>query len=177
MNEGLICGLSRVEDSLDDLYSEFYVASMGQLLEIAACEEILAWAQYAVVSPYLVGEERANIEELFNTNAKDELDDHFWKLQNRMNELQYVPKTLFDFSKIQSTARCEYHIPTDVADLITLLKQNIESEECAIRTYQNIIMVARDNSDFVTERIAKEIQDDEAQHLSDLNDFLADLES
>lgn len=105
MNEGLICGLSRVEDSLDDLYSEAYVASMGQLLEIAACEEILAWAQYAVVSPYLVGEERANIEELFNTNAKDELDDHFWKLQNRMNELQYVPKTLFDFSKIQSTAR------------------------------------------------------------------------
>ena len=166
---------SYISDSLDDILPNESRLSICKELEIAAAEEILAFYGYRVVSPYLVGQERANIEDFFNDTAKDELDDHFAKLLNRMNELQYVPTCIFDFANIQSTAECSYHTPENISELI--LEQNIESEECAIRHYQRIIDLSRDLGDYATERMIKDIQADEYDHLSGLNDFLADLRS
>lgn len=168
---------SYISDSLDDILPNESRLSICKELEIAAAEEILAFYQYRAVSPYLVGQERANIEEFFNDTAKDELDDHFVKLLNRMNELQYVPTRIFDFANIQSTAECSYHTPENISELIPILEQNIESEECAIRHYQRIIDLSRDLGDYATERMIKDIQADEYDHLSGLNDFLADLRS
>lgn len=165
-----------VSDSLD-LISDSDRLKICRELEVAAAEEILAFYGYRVVSPYLVGQERANIEEFFNDTANDELDDHFVKLLNRMNELQYVPTRIFDFANIQSTAECSYHTPENISELIPILEQNIESEECAIRHYQRIIDLSRDLGDYATERMIKDIQADEYDHLSGLNDFLADLRS
>lgn len=168
---------SYISDSLDDILPNESRLSICKELEVAAAEEILAFYGYRVVSPYLVGQERANIEEFFNDTAKDELDDHFVKLLNRMNELQYIPTRIFDFANIQSTAVCEYHTPENVSELIPILEQNIESEECAIRHYQRIIDLSRDLGDYTTERLVKEIQADEYDHLSGLHDFLSDLRS
>lgn len=85
--------------------------------------------------------------------------------------------SIFDFANIQSTAECSYHTPENISELIPILEQNIESEECAIRHYQRIIDLSRDLGDYATERMIKDIQADEYDHLSGLNDFLADLRS
>lgn len=69
------------------------------------------------------------------------------------------------------------HTPENVSELVPILEQNIESEECAIRHYQRIIDLSRDLGDYTTEQLVKEIQTDEYDHLSGLNDFLADLRS
>lgn len=174
-NVSFISEVSR-EDSIRGLVSAR--EDICEMLEAAAASEVLAWYQYVVVAPYLVGRpERLAISERFNHNASDELGDHFSKLQARMSELGYVPRAMFDIKALDSLSPCPYSVPESEAALRVLLLQNIELEECAIRTYQSIIDVCSGGVDSTTERLAKDIQSDEWEHLGALQDFLADIDA
>ena len=169
--------LSRVEDSVRDTLPEGYdVDEVCKHLEVAFCEEILAGYQYAVVAPFIAGAERANIEDAFGDIAKDEIEDHAVSLLGRMNELSYTPTTAFDFSKIQETARCEYAVPGDPSDIRKLLEQNLASEECAIRTYQELCDLTR-GKDYGTYTLVKRLLVEEQEHATTLQDFINDYDA
>lgn len=145
-------------------------------LEVLAAEEIMAGYQYQVVAPYLVGMEREAISEFLVTTATDEVDDHFKKLQQRMSELGYTPRTLFDFNSVSSLSRCEYVLVSSLTDLLSLMDRYIESEQCAIDHYMKLIQMCGD-ADPVTKRLAEEIMADEYEHHEGFSSFRADLQT
>lgn len=77
------------------------------------------------------------------------------------------PKQWFDL------ARCKYDAPVDFGSEI-LLKQNVESERCAIYRYQQIAEFTN-GIDFTTCDIAKHIMAEEEDHEQDLQDYLNDI--
>lgn len=151
------------------------LAICNRLQELAA-SEVLAYYAYAVVAPYLHGVNRPAVEKFFGEAAKDELDDHFQSLLRRMNELRFTPSELFDFSKVQELSPCQYAIPSAAPlRLEDVIAQNAAAEECAIEQYQALVDLARESGDWTTELLAKRIQSDEWEHLSELRDFAEDL--
>ena len=145
-------------------------------LEVLAAEEIMAGYQYQVVAPYLAGMEREAISEFLETTATDEVDDHFKKLQQRMSELGYTPRTLFDFNSISTLSRCEYVLVSSLTDLLPLMDRYIASEQCAIDHYMELIKLCGD-SDPVTKRMAEEIMAAEYEHHEGFSSFKADLQT
>ena len=77
------------------------------------------------------------------------------------------PKQWFDL------ARCKYDAPVDFGSEV-LLKQNVESERCAIYRYQQIAEFTN-GIDFTTCDIAKHIMAEEEDHEQDLQDYLNDI--
>ena len=70
-------------------------------------------------------------------------------------------------------AKCKYEVPVD-DDVVSLLKQNLESERCAISRYQQICDMCF-GKDHETYRIAIEILQEEIDHEQDWENFLADI--
>lgn len=148
--------------------TETIIAELNSLL----AEEFQAWYQYYIVAPFLVGNERASIQEFFNETAKDELDDHATKLINRINELN-APCVLATPESWKEMAVSKFM--TGDYDVINQLNLNRQAEIDAIAHYQRVIEIAETIKDYTTRDILKEILADEEQHLSELNDFLKDL--
>ncbi len=70
-------------------------------------------------------------------------------------------------------AKCKYVTPKDF-DSVSLLKDNVASERCAILRYQEIAEFT-DGKDFTTCDIVKKILAEEEEHEQDLQDYLTDI--
>jgi bacterioferritin len=157
---------------MDLVYSiDFY-----RSLESLAAEEIMAGYQYQVVSPYLAGMEREAISEFLSKTATDEVDDHFKRLQQRMAELGYVPRSLFLFDEVSRLSRCEYVVVRSLSDLAPLMDSYVASEQCAIDHYQEFLN-RYGSDDAVTRRMIEEIMADEWEHLEGFRSFADDIRS
>lgn len=157
------------EDLRDSI--EFNIA--GELRALYA-EELHAFYQYWIVTEFLTGPERTNIQKKYTEYAMDELTDHAQKLLTRMNQLNIKPGDLLDLYKTNEYAFPQYVIPDSSLNTLTSLLQNINSEEAVIKHYKNVIRMT-DGVDVVTCEILKEIIKDEEEHLSELNDFVKDI--
>lgn len=146
------------------------------MLKKALASEFIAWYQYYIVKDFLVGEQRANVAELFKKNADDELDDHAEKLLNRLNELGSDISKVDVFTTLDRVSPCPYIAPEFPYNVIKLVKDNMESEECAIKMYKEIVEFTREK-DPVTYTLVKDILVDEEQHLADLTDFYNDFQA
>ena len=71
-------------------------------------------------------------------------------------------------------ARCKYDAPQGF-DSVSLLKDNVASERCAILRYQEIADFTN-GKDFTTCDIAKHILAEEEEHEQDLQDYLTENE-
>ena len=60
-------------------------------------------------------------------------------------------------------------------DVISMLKQNIASERCAVIRYEEIASYTN-NIDYTTCDIAKRIMAEEEEHEQDLQDYLRDVQ-
>lgn len=180
-----------VESSADYLRSEFR-EELVKMLTNAFKEEINAFYAYFITKEFLVGINRKCVEEFFEEAAKDELYDHAAYLLKRINQLGGYPVDANSPSQLIS-AKHPYIAPTynqkqtnckdDMCDKIeysidvmTAIKQNIEAEKCAIDTYRAICDYTQ-NVDIVTYKEIKRILEDEVEHLQELLDLKADLES
>lgn len=146
------------------------------LLLRALAEELNAWFQYWIVRGSLVGDERFSIEETFENNGDDELEDHAEKLKERLIQLNVPLDSVaapykWDFATVNKFV--ELH-PLTTNAAISL---NINAEKAAISTYNEIINQARLEGDETTLQLAREILTDEEEHLQSLKDFDADLNS
>lgn len=141
-------------------------------LKDAFCEEMLAWYQYYIIMPFLVGPERTNIVADYKENADEELG-HADKLLNRINELGG------DYTEIDSPinwntlATHKYITPTS-NDVKVSLQQMVDAERGAIETYTELEEATRID-DVVTNELVKGILADEQKHLQEMLEFLDDL--
>ena len=162
-----------IADKVDD--PEKFNKELVHKLQVAFAEEINAWYQYFVVIPFLHGKERKNIEDFYKTAAEDEYEDHAMWLLNRINELGYTPDEVLDMYNLNKLAAHKFIKPNKEFDVKESLQQNIEAEKGAIETYIDLVNFTK-GIDPVTHRKMKQILADEQEHLTELNDFFADIQ-
>ena len=162
-----------IADKIDD--PEKYNKDLVHKLQVAFAEEINAWYQYFVVIPFLHGKERKNIEDFYKTAAEDEYEDHATWLLNRINELGHTPDEVLDMYNLNKVAAHKFIKPNKEFDVKESLQQNIEAEKGAIETYIDLVNFTK-GIDPVTHRKMKQILADEQEHLTELNDFFADIQ-
>lgn len=135
-------------------------------LNSAYCDEWLAYYQYWIGAKVAEGKMFKIIAGELQEHAGEELE-HAEKLTKRIIELGGTPAIAPDVWLKEST--CGYLAPED-PNALTLLKQNIQSERCAIEVYERLLkMVA--GKDPVTEHLVREILEDELEHEQDLEDL------
>ena len=140
------------------------------LLNKAYADEWLAYYQYFIESKVVKGLMKdAAIAEL-NQHAADELR-HANLVADRILQLGGVP--LLHPDEWIKQSNCGYHAPNDF-DVVSILKDAIEGEQCAIQTYSNIIDITR-NKDVVTYDLVSQILADEVEHEEDLQTLYDDI--
>lgn len=140
-------------------------------LNAALSEEWLAFYQYWVASFVVEGAMRADVQREFEEHAMEEYK-HAKMLADRIIQLEGVP--VLDPAQWPLLARCKYSPPIK-NDVLTLLKENIAGERCAVIRYEEIATLTN-NIDFTTCDIAKRIMAEEEEHEQDLQDCLRDVE-
>lgn len=146
-----------------------------KLLKQAFCEEMLAWYQYIIIAPFLVGKERPSIQKDYFENAKEELEDHGYWLLERISQLGGNIEGI-DRPECWNIVAPHKYIKPDSYNTKDSIQQMIEAEHNAIETYKNLINATKD-TDPVTYNKAIEILADEEEHLQEMLDFLNDINS
>ncbi len=147
------------------------VDNLLRILNEAFAEEWLAYYQYWLGGKLAVGPERYVIEKEFEEHAGEELKHAEW-LVDRIIQLGGTP--VVSPNEWINVAKCKYSAPINV-DVVTLLKENLEAERCAIGRYQGICDLT-EGKDHETYRVARKILKEEIEHEQELEDFLADIE-
>lgn len=146
-----------------------------KLLKQAFCEEMLAWYQYIIIAPFLVGKERPSIQKDYFENAKEELEDHGYWLLERISQLGGNIEGI-DRPECWNIVAPHKYIKPDSYNTKDSIQQMIEAEQGAIETYKNLINATKD-TDPVTYDKAIDILADEEEHLQEMIDFLNDINS
>ena len=145
-------------------------ALLGQL-NAALSEEWLAFYQYWIGAKVVEGAMRSDVQREFEEHATEELS-HARMVADRIIQLEGTP--VLDPSQWNTYARCKYTAPLN-CDVLSVLKQNIAAERCAIIRYEEIASYCN-NVDYTTCDIAKRIMADEEEHEQDLQDLQRDVE-
>ena len=135
-------------------------------LNSAYCDEWLAYYQYWIGAKVAEGKMAHIVANELTEHAGEELE-HAEKLAKRIIELGGTPAISPDLWLKEST--CGFFAPKD-PNALTLLKQNIQSERCAIEVYDKLLHMVQDK-DPVTEHLVREILEDELEHEQDLEDL------
>ena len=147
------------------------VQELLRLLNEAFSDEWLAYYQYwagaQVVSGIMAPVLRPELEE----HAAEELE-HAQKLAKRIIELGGTPVLSPEDWYKQST--CGYLTPKNT-EAANLLKQNLQSERCAIEVYNKLLKFVF-NKDMITAHIIRQILQDEVEHEQELEDLAADYQ-
>lgn len=153
------------------LSSKVNLGKLLDLLNAALSEEWIAYHQYWIGAQIAKGVTRKDVQSEFMEHAKDEAKHAQW-ICDRIIELDGVPEVMNpkDWDKL---AKCKFANPSD-PDTTKLLAQNLESENCAIDRYQEIVEYTKDG-DHVTCDLAKKILAEEEDHAQDLSDMIADI--
>ncbi|SEF51948.1 MULTISPECIES: ferritin-like domain-containing protein [Parabacteroides] len=146
------------------------VENLLSQLNAALAEEWLAYYQYWVGALVAEGAMRKDVQDEFEEHAEEERK-HAQLLADRIIELDGIP--VLDPQKWFELARCKYDAPKEF-DTVSLLKQNVASERCAILRYQQIAQFTN-GLDYTTCDIAKHILAEEEEHEQDLQDYLKDI--
>ncbi|MBQ8336922.1 MAG: ferritin [Bacteroidaceae bacterium] len=140
-------------------------------LNAALSEEWLAFYQYWIGAQIVEGTMRSDVQREFDKHALEEFA-HAKLLADRIIQLEGLP--VLDPAQWVALARCKYEVPLN-ADVISIIKQNIASERCAVIRYEEIASKTN-NVDYTTCDIAKRIMAEEEEHEQELQDFLRDIE-
>ena len=142
-----------------------------QILNEAYSEEWLAYYQYFIGAKIAAGELRPNVTEEFEEHAKEELT-HASLLADRIIELGGTP--ILTPNDWFLYAKCKYEVPLN-EDTRVLVFQNLASERCAIKRYQEICDLTF-GKDYQTFHISRHILEEEIKHEQEMEDFLKDMD-
>lgn len=146
------------------------LSELLRVLNEAYAEEWLAYYQYWLGARLATGQMRGGVVAEFKEHAKQERE-HAELLAERIIQLGGTPVlNPADWSKI---AKCKYDEPIN-EDTLTLVKQNLDSERCAIGRYQGICDMCF-GKDYETFRISEHILKEEIEHEQEMEDFLKDM--
>lgn len=146
------------------------VSEVIGMLNRAYADEWLAYYQYFIEAKVVKGLMKdAAIAEL-NQHAADELR-HATMVADRILQLGGTP--LLHPNDWLKQTNCGYDAPNNF-DVVSILKDAIKGEQCAITTYSDIIEVTR-NKDIVTYDMVSQILADEVEHEEDLQALYEDI--
>ena len=143
-----------------------------KVLNEAFAEEWLAYYQYWIGAQVTEGPMRTSIQGELMKHAKEELEHAEW-LAVRIIQLGGTP--ILNPADWEKTASCKYLAPEDPFD-VTLLREILDSERCAINRYQQICDMCW-GKDFETFHISRKILHEELDHEQDWEDFLQDIKT
>jgi bacterioferritin len=147
------------------------VDKLLNLLNKALADEWLAYYQYWIGAKVVKGPMKDAVISELELHATEELS-HAELLAERIVQLGGTPVLSPDeWLKITN---CGYDSPDDPYVGI-ILDQNIKGEQCAIRTYSDLLDITRE-SDPVTYNIILKIITDEVEHEEDLAALKEDIE-
>ncbi len=166
--------MARVGNSI---IKDIEVQEVINLLNRAYADEWLAYYQYFIEGKVVKGIMKdAAITEL-NQHAADELR-HANLVADRILQLGGTP--LLHPNDWMKYTNCGYDAPKSF-DVVAILEDAIKGEQCAIKTYSEIVDITR-NKDIVTYDIVSQILADEVEHEEDLQalhdditEFVADI--
>ena len=150
-----------------------------RVLNKAYADEWLAYYQYYIEEKVVTGiMSKSAVTELAE-HAADELR-HADMIANRIMQLGGTP--LLNPKQWFTHTNCGYEEPKNF-DVVSILKDSIKGEECAISTYSAIADMTRDK-DIVTYDLVSEILADEVEHeedlqalYNDITEFVTDIKS
>lgn len=142
-----------------------------KVLNEAYAEEWLAYYQYWLGAKLVCGIMRPAVAAEFEEHAKEE-HEHATMLAERIIELGGTP--LLDPKDWEKQAKCKYDAPKDEC-AVSLVKDNLKSERCAIMRYQEIADMCF-GKDHKTYDMAVHILKEEIDHEQDMEDFLKDFD-
>ncbi|MDD5157337.1 ferritin-like domain-containing protein [Sulfurimonas sp.] len=146
------------------------IKELVELLNRAYADEWLAYYQYFIESKVVKGIMKdAAIVEL-NQHAADELR-HATMIADRIIQLGGTP--LLHPKEWMKQTNCGYDKPKNF-DVVAILQDAINGEQCAIKTYSNIVEFTK-NKDIVTYDIVSQILGDEVGHEEDLQTLHDDI--
>jgi ferritin-like protein/outer membrane lipoprotein SlyB len=142
---------------------------LSKILIKLAADEYIAYNQYYLGALSAKGKHLNYLEKVFDTNGKDELDDHFNKLVDWMQSVGISPE--FDYLEIDKKAGTKFVGIKDGTDTRSLVDLEITAEKEAIESYENALKdeLVKSYPDLVT--LLGEILIDERTHLRDLEDL------
>ena len=140
------------------------------LLNKALADELLAYYQYWVGAKVVQGMMRKLVEAELIEHAKEELE-HAEKLVDRIVQLGGTP--ILQPKEWYQYSNCGYEAPNN-SDVVSLLKQNIKGEQCAIGVYNYLVKLTKDK-DPITYHLVLDILEDEVEHEEDLEAILSDI--
>lgn len=146
------------------------VKDIIDMLNRAYADEWLAYYQYFIEAKVVKGLMKdAAISEL-TLHAADELR-HANLVAGRIIQLGGTP--ILHPKEWTKKSNCGYDAPNDF-DVVSILKDAIKGEQCAIKTYSEIIDITR-NKDIVTYDMVSQILADEVEHEEDLQALHDDI--
>ncbi|MFI3266317.1 MAG: ferritin-like domain-containing protein [Rikenellaceae bacterium] len=145
---------------------ERLIETMNQALS----EEWLAYYQYWIGARVIEGPLRPDVEKELIEHANEELG-HAEKLVERIVQLGGTP--VLAPTQWIAMAECQYLAPTDPS-VQQILAQNISSERCAIKRYQELAAYT-EGKDYTTFKIVVEILEEELEHENELIGFQSDI--
>lgn len=147
------------------------VDELLNLLNKALADEWLAYYQYWTGAKVVKGPMKDAVISELTLHATEELG-HAELLATRIVQLGGTP--VLSPGEWLKITNCGYDSPQDPYVGI-ILDQNIKGEQCAIRSYSNLLDITRE-ADPVTYNIILQIITDEVEHEEDLTALKEDLE-
>jgi len=141
------------------------------LLNKALADEWLAYYQYWIGAKVVKGPMKDAVIAELTLHATEELS-HAELISTRIIQLGGTPVLSPDeWTKISN---CDYDAPVNPY-VEVVLEQNIKGEQCAIKTYSELLDITREG-DPVTYNIILTILSQEVEHEEDLSSLKEDLE-
>ena len=147
------------------------VDELLDLLNKAYASEWLAYYQYWLGAKLIKGPMKDAVATELLQHAGEELA-HAEMLSDRIIQIGGTPATSPE--SWYTLSPCKYDPPDDPY-VSVLLDQNIAGEQCAIKTYDNLLKVTQD-TDRISQDIVLRILEQEIEHEEDLQSLKEDLE-
>jgi bacterioferritin len=136
------------------------------VLQSAYLEELETVMNYRTNSIVLDGVRAQEIKESLEEDILEELT-HAELLGQRLKQLDARPPGSAEFTAKQESLQP----PEDSTDVLAVIRGVLDAEEDAISTYRQLVDLAREADDPVTEDLAVEILGDEEAHRTEFRGF------
>jgi bacterioferritin len=137
-----------------------------ELLRKAYTDEMETVMNYQTNAIVLDGVRAEEIKESLTQDIQEELT-HAEQLGQRLKQLDARPPGSAEFEARQDSLQP----PADSTDVVSVIRGVLDAEEDAIETYRELIDVATDANDPVTEDLAVTILADEEAHRTEFRGF------
>ena len=155
---------STYNNKLSGDYKDYLIRKISSLM----ADEFIACYQYRISALLSSRNYNENIINQFTEHSNDELK-HFDMLCDLASKLKIEDKIMVSFESLVNRTNCKIDkIPFDTIENNQI---QIDGESCAIKSYSELLKVAKENNDVVTCEVIKSIINDEVEHETDLEEF------